>query len=74
MNTRLRFALRCIAVASLASISALDLSGCGTASGAVVGGVAGAATIGSAPAVVGGAIVGGVVGHEIHKDRTGQQP
>ncbi len=73
MNKLSRNALRSFALVSIMTTTALGLAACGTTSGAVVGGVAGAAAIGSAPAVVGGAIVGGVVGHEIHKDHNGQE-
>ncbi|HXH04766.1 MAG TPA: glycine zipper 2TM domain-containing protein [Candidatus Competibacteraceae bacterium] len=47
---------------------ALNLSACGTVTGAVVGGVAGhELTHGSTLGTVGGAVVGGAIGHEIDK-------
>jgi osmotically inducible lipoprotein OsmB len=58
------------------TLAALALAGCenmtrqekATATGAVVGGVVGAAaTDGSALGTVGGAAVGGVIGHEVGK-------
>jgi osmotically inducible lipoprotein OsmB len=47
--------------------SSLSLSGCGTASGAVVGGVAGHAIGGDTASTVGGAVAGGIIGHELNK-------
>ena len=57
------------------SASLLALSGCagmtrqekGTATGAVVGGVAGSVLCGGVLCTAGGAAVGGVIGHEVTK-------
>lgn len=58
-----------LACAFVIGTAALATSGCGTTSGAVVGGVTGAAVGGSTAATVGGAVVGGVIGHELNKDK-----
>jgi osmotically inducible lipoprotein OsmB len=67
MNTYFYKAIRVFSAGAIMSVALVTLNGCGTTSGAVVGGVAGAAAGGTVPAAVGGAVVGGVVGHEINK-------
>jgi osmotically inducible lipoprotein OsmB len=59
--------IRFFCCAMTMAIGVITLYGCGTTSGAVVGGVAGAAAGGSVVSTVGGAVVGGVIGHEINK-------
>ena len=48
----------------LAMVSVLGLSGCGTTSGAVIGGATGYALGGNAASTAAGAIAGGVIGHQ----------
>ena len=48
-------------------IASAGLSGCGTTSGAILGGAAGHAIGGDTRSTVGGAVVGGVIGHEMNK-------
>jgi osmotically inducible lipoprotein OsmB len=64
-----------LAAATAIALVAVGLSGCAgmtrgedTVTGAVVGGVAGAALTGSPIGAVGGAAVGGVVGNQVGKD------
>ena len=52
---------------AIAMTSLTTLSGCGTTSGAVVGGVAGHAIGGDTASTVGGAVAGGIIGHEMNK-------
>ena len=63
---------------SIAAASLIALSGCGTsptnaqigtATGAVLGGVAGNAVIGGTLGTVGGAAAGALIGHEVGKKR-----
>ncbi len=57
-----------LAGASALLVALISTSGCGTAVGAGIGGVAGHAIgNGSTAATVGGAVVGGVIGHEVTK-------
>jgi osmotically inducible lipoprotein OsmB len=49
------------------AMGSLSLTGCGTATGAVVGGAAGHAIGGDTASTVGGAVAGGVIGHELSK-------
>lgn len=74
MNVRNRFSVVLPAVA-LASV--LGLSACagmthqerGTATGAVVGGAAGAVLGGGVVGTAAGAVVGGAIGHEVSKPK-----
>ena len=52
---------------ALVVIATSVLSGCGTTSGALVGGAAGHAIGHDTKSTVGGAVVGGVIGHEMNK-------
>ena len=45
------------------------LAGCGTISGAVIGGAAGHAIGGDTTSTVGGAVLGGMIGNQMSKDR-----
>jgi len=54
--------LRAGLIVSLLSLAAL--TGCGTTSGAVVGGATGYALGGDAASTAAGAVAGGVIGHE----------
>ncbi len=58
---------RTLACAVLIGISGVALTGCGTTSGALIGGTAGYAIGGNTASTVGGAVVGGVVGHQMNK-------
>lgn len=65
------------AMAALLSAAAMVLGGCagmtyqekGTATGAVIGGVAGSAAGGGLLGTAAGAAVGGVIGHEVTKQK-----
>jgi outer membrane lipoprotein SlyB len=52
---------------ALSMAAVLGLSGCGTTSGAVVGGATGYALGGNTASTAAGAIAGGVIGHEREK-------
>jgi osmotically inducible lipoprotein OsmB len=66
-----------LAAVTLAAAGTLSLGACGsmdhrersTATGAAIGGVAGAVLGNSPAATVGGAVVGGVVGNQVGKER-----
>jgi len=73
MNTNRLLAAGTIAMAVLLGVGAcsgMSRQGQNTATGAAIGGVAGAVlTGGSAAGTVGGAAVGGVIGHEVNKTK-----
>ena len=48
-------------------IAMSGLAGCGTTSGALLGGAAGYAIGGDTKSTVGGAVVGGILGHEMSR-------
>jgi osmotically inducible lipoprotein OsmB len=73
MNTtpslRMLSAIGMTALVTLAGCAGMDRSERATATGAVVGGVAGAVITNSAVGTAAGAAIGGVVGHEVEKKK-----
>jgi osmotically inducible lipoprotein OsmB len=67
MNNKFLLAVTAATLLAISGCSGMTRQEVGTATGAVVGGLAGGAVLGGTGAVLGGAAIGAVVGHEVTK-------